>query len=88
MKCRTPWVVALLLFCQPVVGLEQEVGVESQLENIDRSKTRAGEELHELTHINSLLVAKDIPILGGNWSGELFVDIPLNGESDDTAITL
>jgi len=38
--------------------------------------------------IPSLLVDKTIPVLGGRWGGDVFVDVPLNGEPDDAAVTL
>jgi len=38
--------------------------------------------------ISSLLVDKTIPILGGRWGGDVFVDAPLNNEPSGAAVTL
>jgi phosphate-selective porin OprO/OprP len=38
--------------------------------------------------IAPLLVDKTIPVLGGKWGGDVFVDAPLNGEPSDAAVTL
>jgi phosphate-selective porin OprO/OprP len=38
--------------------------------------------------INSLLVDKEIPLIGGKWGGDIFLDIPLNKEPDDASVTL
>ena len=39
-------------------------------------------------NISSLLVDKEIPLIGGKWHGDIFVDVPLNGEPDGAEITL
>lgn len=38
--------------------------------------------------ISPLLVDKTIPVLGGRWGGDVFVDAPLNGEPSGAAVTL
>ncbi len=39
-------------------------------------------------NIRSLLIDKEIPLIGGRWGGEIMVDAPLNGEPDGAAVTL
>jgi len=38
--------------------------------------------------ISSLLQDKTIPVLGGRWGGDVFLDVPLNGEPSDASVTL
>lgn len=44
--------------------------------------------LADTPYINSLLVHRDFPVVGGHWGGDLFVDVPLNGEPRGAEITL
>jgi phosphate-selective porin OprO/OprP len=82
--------------CQPVVGMETESAeealenstYESQQENVETSES-ANPDIVSGSHlITSLLVDKDIPLFGGKWSGELFVDASLNGEPVNSSVTL
>lgn len=44
--------------------------------------------LVDTPHLNSLLVDHEIPLIGGKWGWEIFIDAPLNGEPDGAEITL
>ena len=39
-------------------------------------------------YISSLLIDHEMPLIGGKWHGDIFVDTPLNGEPDGAALTL
>jgi phosphate-selective porin OprO/OprP len=43
---------------------------------------------HETPYINSLLVKREFPIIGGAWYAEVYIDAPLNGEPDGAQLTL
>ena len=89
-------VSALILLSQPVAGQEKAAVQEtsntnasaSQQATVDQPKNVIRDDLSGSRVISSLLVDKDIPVLDGKWGAELFVDVPLNGEPDDAAITL
>jgi arylsulfatase len=55
-------------------------------------RTRAEESVSTLLadtpFINSLLIDREFPVVGGRWGWEMFVDAPLNGEPDGAEITL
>ena len=86
MNQRANWLiitVALLLAWQPVRSGEPETaGKESVIPDL------TGEELGEGHFINSLLVDREFPVIGGKWGWEMFIDAPLNGEPDDAELTL
>lgn len=93
----SPWVLALVIFCQPVAGVEpgsdsdsslDSVKAASQPESVEQPKSRISDTRSTAPHITSLLVDKEIPVLGGKWGAEIFVDAPLNGEPADASITL
>lgn len=42
----------------------------------------------ESRFINSLLVDKEMPVLGIKWAADIFVDAPLNGQPEDTSVIL
>ena len=50
------------------------------------------DKIHDLPpgsgYIRSLLLDKEMPLIGGKWHGDIFVDVPLNGEPDGANITL
>lgn len=46
------------------------------------------EVLSDTPYINSLLIERDFPFIGGSWGWEMFVDVPLNGEPDGAEVTL
>ena len=52
------------------------------------SDSEQSEVFHPGSNISSLLVDKEIPLIGGKWHGDIFVDVPLNGEPDGAEITL
>jgi phosphate-selective porin OprO/OprP len=85
-----------LMFSQSVAGQddgnsEESAGVDTgttELQPVEppepaRRKIKPGTYI-----ISPLLVDKTIPVLGGRWGGDVFVDAPLNGEPSDAAVTL
>lgn len=57
---------------------ENQTGLEQKL----------GGVLSDTPRINSLLINRQIPLLGGRWGSEIFIDTPLNGEPAGAALTL
>jgi len=39
-------------------------------------------------YISSLLIDHEMPLIGGKWHGDIFIDVPLNGEPTGSEITL
>ena len=39
-------------------------------------------------YISTLLIDNEIPLIGGKWHGDIFVDAPMNGEPDSAGLTL
>jgi phosphate-selective porin OprO/OprP len=65
----------------------------SGMETTDPDPKTAGEQavseaLADMPYINSLLIDREFPLLGGRWGSEIFVDAPLNGEPEGAQITL
>ena len=56
----------------------------------DRTAVEASisEALVDTPYINQLLVDREFPVLGGRWGGDLFIDLPLNGEPEGADVTL
>ena len=53
------------------------------------TQAQASEGLLSSTpYLNQLLVDREIPLIGGAWGAEIFVDAPLNGEPEGAQITL
>ena len=46
------------------------------------------EALADTPYINSLLIKREFPVVGGRWGWEMFIDAPLNGEPEGSKITL
>lgn len=63
---------------------------EPETANGDNPETQAAldELLVDTPLLNDLLVDYEIPLIGGGWGGELFIDSPLNGEPEGAAVTL
>ncbi|MFC1777684.1 porin [Pseudomonadota bacterium] len=38
--------------------------------------------------IDSLLIDREFPVIGGRWGSEIFIDAPLNAEPDGAEVTL
>lgn len=76
-------VLALLSFCQSAIGNEAQT-------QEDGTRAEAATEEFSLNtpYINSLLVQRELPVIGGTWGWEMFVDAPLNGEPEDAELTL
>lgn len=91
-----PGLLAGFLACQAVASPASQLtentppaGDEaSQQELTDQNENTAQKQNLVTTQISSLLVDKDIPLIGGKWGGDIFVDFPLNKEPDDASITL
>lgn len=74
----SPWVLALVIFCQPVAGVEpgsdsdsslDSVKAVSQPESVEQPKSRISDTRSGAPHISSLLIDKEIPVFGGKWGG-------------------
>ena len=87
---------SVLIFSQSVAvqvngNSEENGGVDTgatELQPVEPPKP-ARRKIKPGTYIISpLLVDKTIPVLGGRWGGDVFVDAPLNGEPPDAAVTL
>jgi len=59
-----------------------------QAGNTDPAKNKTISSAPVAQYISTLLIDKEMPILGGKWAGDIFVDFPLNAEPTDAAITL
>jgi phosphate-selective porin OprO/OprP len=82
---RFSWVlvVALLLPSQMVLGDEPQ-----STRDTTHAEDVISEALADTPYINSLLIERNFPHIGGSWGWEMFVDVPLNGEPDGAEITL
>lgn len=91
-----PVVLIVTTMSQPVAGqdnakVEASPGDESaatQLEPLEPPRPAGHKILPGTYFIAPLLVDKTIPVLGGRWGGDVFVDVPLNGEPAGAAVTL
>ena len=70
------------LLCTVATGLAQEAGEQEP----------AGVSLNSLLadtpRLNALLVDHEVPLIGGGWGWEMFIDAPLNGEPEGAQLTL
>ena len=80
---RLVFALALLLVCHVANGDEPQAQ-----QNKTRAEEAASAALADNPYINSLLIEREFPIIGGSWGWEMFVDAPLNGEPDGAEITL
>jgi len=81
--CAT-WLYVLLLAgsgvfaAEPITPSKGENPAEMALDSL----------LADTPYLNALLLDYEIPLIGGGWGGEIFVDAPLNGEPEGAEITL
>lgn len=89
--------LALALVCQPVAGLDlyddpqdglSKTAPVPQKESANQTENGTGRAHTGHKYIDSLLVDKEFPHIGGRWGADLFVDLPLNDEPADADITL
>ena len=80
--------VAGMFLTPPVAGVAN--GEEPKPASVDslRAESALDSLLAETPHINALLIDHELPLLGGKWGLDLFIDTPLNGEPEDAEITL
>lgn len=76
-------VIGLLLINCPALGDDQQVTLETT-----HAEDALSEVLIDTPYINSLLIERNFPYIGGSWGWEMFVDVPLNGEPDGAEVTL
>lgn len=74
---------ALALTAHGVLGDEQPSAPDKT-----HSEDVLSQVLSDTPYINSLLIDRDFPIIGGSWGWEMFVDVPLNGEPEGAEVTL
>jgi phosphate-selective porin OprO/OprP len=72
-----------LFACRAAIGNEPSV-----TQDRGRAEEVLGELLVDTPYINSLLINREFPVIGGRWGWQIFVDAPLNGEPDGAQITL
>ena len=78
--------LVLLLACP--LAIHAGAKGSSDPPELTRTEEAVSGLLADTPHINSLLVDREVPLLGGRWGGDLFVDVPLNGEPEGANITL
>jgi len=91
-----PVVLILTMLSQPAAGqdhvkAEHDPGNDSaatELEPVEPPAAGKRKIVFGSYIISPLLVDKTIPVLGGRWGGDVFVDVPLNGEPPDASVTL
>jgi hypothetical protein len=81
-------VLVLAWYSLPVLGLDTRPGSERQPQTEQDLSDQDAGLLPGSQYINSLLLDKEIPLIGGRWSGEIMVDAPLNSEPEGAAVTL
>lgn len=72
-----------LLTCHSARSAEPQFGQDST-----RAEEAVTSVLVDAPYIDSLLIEREFPLLGGRWGWELFVDTPLNSEPDAAELTL
>ena len=96
LKRLLPCILAVITASQPVAGrdageVEEASGNEpaaTELQPVEPPKRAYFRFLPRPQFISSLLEDKTIPILGGRWGGDIFVDVPLNNEPGGASVTL
>lgn len=73
---------------RPTTGAPKTGTEDPGQDNPELIKHNNSNNLPGSNYISALLIDKDLPILGGKWAGEFFVDAPLNGEPTDASVTL
>lgn len=80
------FVLALLLACHAAMGdAAQTTQDKTGSEGTDSTDSKV---LAVTSYIDSLLIKKEFPVIGGRWGWEIFVDTPLNSEPDGADLTL
>jgi len=77
-------ILAMSLACQGALAESLQSGTDDNTP----AEEAVDELLADTPYINSLLIKREFPVLGGRWGGDIFVDVPLNGEPDGAEITL
>jgi phosphate-selective porin OprO/OprP len=75
----------------PVLLLVSQVSVAQQPQTAQDSGLSEGlfsGVLAEAPYIESLLIKREFPVIGGRWGGKVFIDLPLNGEPDGAEVSL
>jgi phosphate-selective porin OprO/OprP len=75
--------LVLLLACHAVMGDEAQTTQDK-----NQAEDTGSKILADTPYINSLLIEREIPLIGGRWGWGMFVDVPLNGEPEGAEITL
>lgn len=76
------WALALAV-CPPAIGDHSSATPDSPV-----AKDQISDLLSESSYIDSLLIKKEFPVIGGRWGWEAFIDAPLNSEPDGAKVTL
>lgn len=75
--------LCLLLACAAAVGDESK-----DLQNQTQAEVPVSEASSDAHYINSLLIEREFPVIGGSWGWQMFIDAPLNAEPDGAELTL
>lgn len=57
-------------------------------EGESHAEIAADSPLADTPYLNELLIDHEVPLLGGAWGWEMFIDTPLNGEPEGAELTL
>lgn len=82
------WRAVCLCFLLAAVNGLNASEPETAKEDNSKSQASLDELLVDTPLLNDLLVDYEIPLIGGGWGGEIFIDVPLNGEPEGAQITL
>jgi phosphate-selective porin OprO/OprP len=75
--------LALLLVCHTAIADDPQTAQDRT-----PAEDAVSEVLSDTPYINSLLINREFPLIGGRWGSDIFVDVPLNGEPEGAEITL
>jgi phosphate-selective porin OprO/OprP len=75
--------VLIFLLCWCINADDSAAGQEQT-----RTEAAVSKVFSDTPHINSLLIDREFPLIGGYWGWDLFVDTPLNGEPEGADLTL
>jgi phosphate-selective porin OprO/OprP len=86
-RWAVPFLTLLWLACGPLLAAESP---EAPPETKDSSETTEQEieKAAEDALIKKLLLQREGPLLGVRWGGDIFFDVPLNSEPDNSSSTL
>lgn len=79
------WLLLVLLLVTVCQAANAAPGGE---EDPTLAKAAVSDALSSTPYINALLIDRELPLIGGQWGGDLFVDAPLNDEPEGANITL